>query len=97
MNATLEHVKALLAREYQLAPDRLTAGTSLDSLGIDSLAAVELLWRLEETLGIKLPSEPAMFDTLGDVAAFLDKLVARQGAGRGLANPLANRLDRPLA
>ena len=80
MSTSMNHLQALLIKEYKLAPERLQLDTRLDSLGIDSLGAVELLWNLEDALRIKLPAEPVTLDTLGDVVAFLDQLVASQGA-----------------
>jgi acyl carrier protein len=89
MSTTLEHLKTVLHREYKLAPECLTLDAPLEGLGIDSLGAVELLWNLEEALGIKLPAEAVTLHTLGDVVAFLDELVAHQGARQVAAAPVA--------
>lgn len=77
-STTFEQLSAILVRDYPLTPDRLTPAATLESLGIDSLGAVELLWSLEEVFKIKLPSEPGELHTLGDVVHFVDGLIARQ-------------------
>lgn len=82
MTTTLERLSALLLRDYPLSPEQLTPDAPLDALGIDSLGTVELLWQVEDTFQIQLPPEPPALATLGDVAYFVDALVARQHAGR---------------
>lgn len=79
MSTTLDRLAAILAREYKLAPQRLSADAALEGLGIDSLGTVELLWLIEEEFGIKLPADPVELSTLGDVVLFVDALVARPG------------------
>jgi acyl carrier protein len=78
MSTTFEHLSAILVRDYALAPDRLTPDAPLESLGIDSLGTVELLWTVEDAFKIKLPQDPVTLRTLGDVVRFIDELVARQ-------------------
>ena len=79
MTSTLDRLSAMLAKDYKLPPERLTADAPLDSLGIDSLATVELLWSVEDAFKIKLPPEPVLLTTLGDVARHVDALAADQG------------------
>jgi acyl carrier protein len=81
MSTTLERLSAILMKDYKLAPNRLTLDAPLESLGIDSLGTVELLWNIEDAFRIKLPSDPVDLPTLGDVVRYVDELVARQGVG----------------
>lgn len=76
MTTTLDRIKAILVRDYRADTDRLTLETPLDSIGVDSLAAVELLWSLEDEFGIKLPAEPPSLAMLGDVVDHIDAAVA---------------------
>jgi acyl carrier protein len=78
MNTTFERLSHLLVKDYGLAHDMLSLETPLESLGIDSLGKVELLWSIEETFVVKLPSQPADLLTLGDVVRCIDELVAAQ-------------------
>ena len=80
MSSTFERLSAILVRENKLAPERLTPTARLDSLDIDSLGSVELLWHIEDCFKVKLPSEPVDLPTLGDVVRFIDTLLAQQGA-----------------
>lgn len=85
MTSTFERLSAILVKNYKLAPERLTLDAPLESLGIDSLGTVELLWNIEDAFGIKLPSDPVDLPTLGDVVRFIDELVVRQAADRAPA------------
>jgi acyl carrier protein len=79
MTSTFESLSAILMKDYKLQPDRLTLDAPLESLGIDSLGTVELMWNIEDAFQIKLPSEPVDLPTLGDVVRYVDELIARQG------------------
>jgi acyl carrier protein len=78
MSTTFDRLCVLLAKEYKLAPERLSRDAPLEGLGIDSLGTVELLWNIEDEFGIKLPSDPVQLLTLGEVVDFVDGLVASQ-------------------
>ncbi len=81
MTTTFETLSRILINENKLLPDRLTLDVPLEDLGIDSLGTVELLWNIEDTFKIKLPSDPVKLATLRDVVHYVDALVARQGLG----------------
>lgn len=90
MKTTFERLSAILMKDYKLQPDRLTLDAPLESLGIDSLGTVELLWNIEDAFQIKLPSDPVELPTLGDVVRYVDELVASQGvvlASASVGNP----------
>lgn len=88
MNTTFERLCTILVREHRLPLDRLALDAPLESLGIDSLGTVELLWHVEDAFRIKLPSEPVDLPTLGDVVRYIDRLMAAQG-GAAPAAPAA--------
>jgi acyl carrier protein len=77
--ATDESVTALLAGFFNVPPERLLPETSLDELGIDSLAAVELVFELEERFGVSIPNERAA--ELHTVRAIAEGVRALQEAG----------------
>jgi acyl carrier protein len=75
---TLQRLSRILVRRYKLDPARLTPDQRLDSLGIDSLGMVEILFFIEEEFGVHLPSEGVTFGTLGEAARYIDDLIATQ-------------------
>ena len=95
---TLHSLSELLVRDYRVDPERLTADATLQDLGIDSLGTVELLWSVEERLGIQLPHDPPALSTLGEVVAYVDTLVAEQAARPGptAASAAAVSTEKPV-
>ena len=59
MEASEESVRQLLATFLKLPPARLQPDTRLDDLGLDSLAAVELIFEIEERFSVRVPNERA--------------------------------------
>ena len=89
MSTTFKRLCAILVEDHTLPPDRLTPDAPLESLGIDSLGTVELLWHIEDAFKIKLPAEPVALPTLGDVVRYVDGLVAAEAARPAPAAPLS--------
>ncbi len=82
MQSTFETLRAILVRDYKLAPEALTLDAPLDGLGIDSLGVAELLFNVEDEFRLKLPPEPVELPTIADVVRYIDDLIAAQhGAG----------------
>ena len=71
-----EEVKTILARQLRVAPERVTMDAQIKrDLGADSVDILQLLMRLEDDYGIRIPDqELAKFETVGDVVNFLDSL-----------------------
>ncbi len=77
-------VTRIVAEQAMLDPAGLMPQTPLTELGLDSLALVEVVFRIEEEFGISVPfnaNEPrdaSRFDisTLGQVIAGVERLVA---------------------
>jgi acyl carrier protein len=81
---TLERLQALLARDFELKAEALGPAATLESLDIDSLRMIEILFSIEEAFGITVSAEQAEIrarvKTLGDLAAYVDELVAARPA-----------------
>ena len=68
---TLEKVIKMIAEEYDLDESTLSAETTFEDLGMDSLETVELVMRFEEEFGVTLEVDENC-RTIGDVAARID-------------------------
>ncbi|CDS55112.1 hypothetical protein [Polaromonas sp. CG9_12] len=91
-NTTFDRLCAILIKDYKLQAAQLTPDAPLEALGIDSLGVADLLFNIEDEFGISLPPEPVQLLTVGDVARFIDELVARQqgqAGAPGTASPAA--------
>ena len=74
--STFDRLCAILMKDYKLEPDQLTPDAPLEALGIDSLGVADLLFNVEDEFGISLPPEPVQLLTIGDVAQYIDQLMA---------------------
>jgi acyl carrier protein len=78
MTNTFERLRAILVRDYKIAPEALTLEAPLEGLGIDSLGVAELLFNVEDEFRITLPPEPVQLPTVGDVVDYIDRLIVAQ-------------------
>ena len=98
MNTTFQRLQAIVANDYKLDANAITPDASLESLGIDSLGVAELLFSIEDAFGVTLPVEPVDgLATVGDVARFIDTLVAAQPAPSAGAALVSQPGPVPLA
>ena len=89
MDSTFETLRAILVKDYKLAPESLTLDAPLEGLGIDSLGVAELLFNVEDEFKVTLPPEPVMLPTIGDVVRYIDELIELQHAsGQPSAAPV---------
>ncbi len=77
---TFEWLQTTLEKEYGLAPDRLHADAGLEELGIDSLGVMELFFTVEDAFKITVPQEQVELKNIGEVADYIDRLIASQHA-----------------
>ena len=58
----LEKVKAILAEQFDVEEDKITADTDLqEDLGADSLDVVDLLMSIEDEFEVEVPDEDSWF------------------------------------
>lgn len=78
MSGTFETLSAILHKDYAVAQDALGMDSTLESLGIDSLGVIELLFTVEDVFAVQLPSDPVPMHNVGDVVRYIDALLAAQ-------------------
>ena len=78
MDAVFEKVKKIIAEKLDIEEDKITMEASFrQDLGADSLDTYELIYALEEEMGIQIPDEKANeFETVGNAVEFI-KSVAK--------------------
>ncbi len=80
--STLDAIREILKANFDIAPDALQPEAKLDDLEIDSLAVIEVMFAVEDKFHITVPSEPASIQgqlkTVGDLVAYIDRLIAEQ-------------------
>ena len=79
---TLERLQALLARDFGIAPAALDPAATLESLDIDSLRMIEILFCIEDEFKVTVSAEQAelrvRLKTLGDLAGYIDTLLSAE-------------------
>ncbi|MFA5467748.1 MAG: acyl carrier protein [Sphaerochaetaceae bacterium] len=72
-----EKVKSLIAEKLEINEDKINLNSSFrKDLGADSLDTYELVYAIEEEMGISIPDEKANeFETVQDAVDFLAKVV----------------------
>ena len=75
---TFETMKRIIVKDYELAPERLTPDTPLAEIDLDSLAITELIFALEDEFNVVAKTNGQGMQTLGDIAAYIDQLIAER-------------------
>ncbi|MCL1874562.1 MAG: acyl carrier protein [Clostridiales bacterium] len=70
----LEQIQEILAREMQINPELLQNNATMDDLGLDSLAVLELLMIIEDSFEISIDDEEATkMTTVGQLADLVEQ------------------------
>ena len=65
-----------LHNRYDIAIDAVMPETTLEALQVDSLGLVELLFEVEDRLGVSAPQDFPTPTTIADVAALVQSMLA---------------------
>ncbi len=71
----LEKVKMILANQFEVDEDTITAETNvMEDLGADSLDVVDMLMSLEDEFDVEIPDEEIeKMRTVADVVAYIEE------------------------
>ena len=76
----LERLKQLLERDFSIPAASLDAAASLESLDIDSLRLIEIVFAVEDEFKVTMPQDQGEIrgrvKTLGDLANLIEGLAA---------------------
>lgn len=77
-----EKIRAIVAREANLAPETVRRDSTLADLDIQSVDLVQIMFLIEEEFDIYLAEEDVGFDVenVGEVVEAVEKLVAARSA-----------------
>jgi len=86
---TLERLQELLTKEFAIDRAKLTPDARLEDLDIDSLRMIEILFCVEDEFRITVAADQAelkaKLHTFGDLAGYIDTVIAEQGKQAGAA------------
>jgi acyl carrier protein len=81
MATIFERVQAIAAKKYSLDPATITPESTLESLGLDSLDLIELLFDVEDEFNIRVPqdgSSALKTATIADIVESIRKLIPEE-------------------
>ncbi|HEX8950023.1 MAG TPA: phosphopantetheine-binding protein [Dissulfurispiraceae bacterium] len=79
---TFERIKKIFVESFEVRDELIAPDTQLESLGLDSLDKIDLMFALEDEFKIKIPEREVKLSTVQEVVDSLDKLIAEQDAPR---------------
>ena len=74
--SSLKQLQELIHEKYGIDAASLDPNASMREKGVDSLALVEFLFSVEDHFHIDMPDADSRIDTLAELAAVVDRLVA---------------------
>lgn len=82
--STLDTLRGLLHKDFDVPVEKLERGATLEDLEIDSLRMIEILFSVEETFKITVSVDQAelraRLKTFGDLVDYIDSLVSAKPA-----------------
>ncbi len=78
--SSLKELQELIHEKFGIDPAELSPQASLREQGFDSLALVEFLFAIDDHFKISMRDEDSNIDTLGELAAAVDAVRAKQAA-----------------
>jgi acyl carrier protein len=83
---TLDTLVDILARDYCVAREQIQPQATLDTLGLDSLSVLELMFKIEDRYKVKITGDtPTDLRTVSDVVRYIDSLLAENSATHELS------------
>lgn len=75
-----ELIQKFLQDRLGIAPESIVPGARLADLGLDSLMLAELMFEAEDRFAISIPSDLQLPNTVGDMTALIDTLLASKAS-----------------
>jgi acyl carrier protein len=86
---TLDTLVDILTRDYCVAREQIKPEATLETLGLDSLSVLELMFKIEDRYKVKITDDtPTDLLTVSDVVRYIDSLLVGSSA-----TPDRNRLE----
>lgn len=90
---TLDTLVDILDRDYCVAREKIRPEATLETLGLDSLSVLELMFKIEDRYKVKITGDtPTDLVTVSDVVRYIDSLRAESAAAPNV-DPLGASRD----
>ena len=79
--STLDTLVSILTRDYCVAREQIMPEATLETLGLDSLSVLELMFKIEDRYQVKITDDtPTDLRTVSDVVRYIDSLLVGSSA-----------------
>lgn len=86
MSTTLERLQQLFIARFDYKIEDVTATTTLENLGLDSLDIIDFLFDIEDEFKIKVPDREFEVKTIQDMVDAVDRFISEQDIGSSSNN-----------
>ena len=90
MSTTLERLQKLFIARFDYKLEELTASTTLENLGLDSLDVIDFLFDIEDEFNIKVPDREFEVKTIQDMVDALDRFISEQDSKQDIDSSTNN-------
>jgi acyl carrier protein len=80
LSTTLERLQQLFIGHFDYNIEELTAATTLENLGLDSLDIIEFMFDIENEFNIRIPDREFKVTTIQDMVDALDRFISEQAS-----------------
>jgi acyl carrier protein len=78
VSTTLEKLQRLFMDHFDYKIEELTAATTLENLGLDSLDIIEFMFDIENEFNIRIPEREFKVTTIQEMVDALDRFILEQ-------------------
>ena len=71
--SSFDFIRQTLIDKFDVDAEAITSDATFQTLGLDSLTMVELMFDVTEKYDIEIPNDKLDFKTLGEAAALIDE------------------------
>ena len=86
MSTTFERLRQLLMAHFDYKSEELTATTTLENLGLDSLDIIEFMFDIENEFNIRIPDREFKVTTIQDMVDALDRFISEQDSEQNIGS-----------
>jgi acyl carrier protein len=87
---TFERLQQLFVAHFDYKIEELTATTTLENLGLDSLDIIEFMFDIENEFNIRIPDREFKVTTIQDMVDALDRFISEQNSEQDIGSSSHN-------
>ena len=73
MTSSFDFIRQTLIDKFEVDAELISLEATMETMGLDSLTMVELLFDVSEKYGIEIPTDKLDFTTLGEAVVLIDE------------------------